>query len=135
MVNTDYNSTEDMISKLQELKGRTKLKFLKNISKYYKEMKNRNFQSQQDPFSKNAQGISKFYHEVILLMKFLQTKSQVKNMNFSYYGLYYTVIKVREENKDIDNQFENDENHYINYEDFISPSHYDGIKNDNVILR
>ena len=32
MVNTIYNSTEDMIDKLQQLKGRTKLKFYKNIS-------------------------------------------------------------------------------------------------------
>ena len=29
MVNTTYNTTEDMINKLQELKGKTKLKFLK----------------------------------------------------------------------------------------------------------
>ena len=35
MVNTTYNSTEDMINKLQELKGKTKLKFYKNISNYY----------------------------------------------------------------------------------------------------
>ena len=33
LVNTGYNSTEDMIDKLQHLKGKTKLKFLKNISK------------------------------------------------------------------------------------------------------
>ena len=30
MVNTDYNSTEDMINKLQELKGKTKLNFYIN---------------------------------------------------------------------------------------------------------
>ena len=36
----------------------------------------------EDPFAKNAQGISKIYHEVFLLMKLLQTKPQVKNMNF-----------------------------------------------------
>ena len=42
-------------------------------------MKDRNFQTQdQDPFSKNAHGISKIYHGVLLLMKFLQTKPQVK---------------------------------------------------------
>ena len=29
MINTLYNSTEDMITKLQELKGKTKLKFHK----------------------------------------------------------------------------------------------------------
>ena len=71
MVNTTYNSIEDMINKLQELKGKTKLQFHKNISKYYHEMKNKICQTQQDPFAKNAQGISKIYHEVLLLLKFL----------------------------------------------------------------
>ena len=32
MVNTDFNSTEDMINKLQSLKGKTKLKFHENIN-------------------------------------------------------------------------------------------------------
>ena len=104
MVNTIYNTTEDMIDKLQSLKGKSKIKFYKNIHNYYTEMKNKNFQTQEDPFAKNAQGISKIYHEVLLLMKFLQTKRKVKNMNINYYDLYYTVIKTRNENKDIDNQ-------------------------------
>ena len=79
MVNTKYNSTEDMINKLQSLKGKTKLKFYKNISNYYTEMKNKNFRTQgQDPFAKNAQGISKIYDESLLLLKFLQTKPQIK---------------------------------------------------------
>ena len=69
-----------MINKLQELKDKTKLKFYKNISK---EMKNTKFQSQEDPFSENAQGISKIHHEVLLLVKFLQTKPQVKNTNIN----------------------------------------------------
>ena len=59
MVNTSYNKTEDMIDKLQSLKGKTKLKFYKNISNYYIEMKNRNFQTQEYPFAKNAQSIRK----------------------------------------------------------------------------
>ena len=83
MVNTTYNSTQEMIDKLQQLKGKTKSKFYKNISNYYTEMRNRNFQTQEDPFSKNAQGISKTYHEVLLVMKLLQTKPQVKNMNIN----------------------------------------------------
>ena len=67
IVNTTLNSTEDMVNKLQQLKGKTKLKFYKNISNYYNEMKNKNFHfPQQDSFSKNAQGISKTYHEVLL---------------------------------------------------------------------
>ena len=128
MVNTTYNSTEDMIDKLQQLKGKTNLKFFKNLNNYYTEMKNKNFQTQQDPFANKSQGISAIYHEVILLMKFLQTKSQVKNMNINYCDLYYTVIKVRHENKDIDNQYENDDNDYINFNDFIASNHYVGIK-------
>ena len=136
MVNTTNNSSEDMINKLQELKGKTKLKFYKNISNYYTEMKNKNFQTHhEDPFSRNAQGISKIYHEVLLLMKFLQTKPQVKNMNINYYDLYYTVIKKRDENKDIDNQYENDENDYYNFNDFIAPNHHVGIKARETILR
>ena len=123
MANTNYNSVEDMIDKLQSLKGKTKLKFYKNISNYYTEMKNKNYQTQdQDPFSKNAQGIHKIYHEVLLLMKFLQTKPQIKNMNINYYDLYYTVIKTRDENKDIDDQYENNDNDYIDINDFIIPN-------------
>ena len=43
MVNTNYNSTEDMINKLQELKGKTKLKIYKNMGDYYIEMKKKIF--------------------------------------------------------------------------------------------
>ena len=32
MVNTNYNTTQEMIDKLEQLKGKTKLKFYKNIS-------------------------------------------------------------------------------------------------------
>ena len=108
MVNTNFNSTEDMINKLQSLKGKIKLKFYENIHNCYTEMKNINFQTQEDPFAKNAQGISKIYHEVLLLMKFLQTKPKVKNMNINCYDLYYTVIKTGNENINIDDQYEND---------------------------
>ena len=125
-----------MINKLQSLKGKTKLKFYKNINNYYTEMKNKNFQTQdQDPFAKNAQGISKIYHEVLLIMKFLQTKPEVKNMNINYYDLYNTVIKTRDVNKDIDNQNENDENDYINFNDFITPNHNISIKPRDTILK
>ena len=129
MVNTKYNTTEDMIIKLQSLKGKTKLKLYKNIGNYYKEMKNKNFQTyDRDPFSKNAQGISKIYHEVLLVMKFLQTKPEVKIRNINYYDLYYTVIETRDENRNIDNQYENDYNDYIDINDYITPNHYIGIK-------
>ena len=92
-------------------------------------MKNKNFQTHhEDLFSRNAQGVSKSYHEVLLVMKFLQTKPDIKKMNINYYDLYYTVIKTRDENKDTDNQYENDENDYISLNDVIIPNHYVGIK-------
>ena len=75
MVNTTYNSTQDMIDKLQSLKGKTKLKFYQNISIYYVEMDYRRrsnaSQCEGDPSSKNAESISKTNHEVLLIMKFL----------------------------------------------------------------
>ena len=85
MVNSNYNTIEDMINKLQSLKGKTKLKFYKNISNCYNEMKNKNFQTNhEDLFSRNAHGISKIYRDVLMLMKSLQTKTQVMNMNINF---------------------------------------------------
>ena len=55
-----------------------------------------NIRFDEDPFTKNVPGISKIYHEVLMLMKFLQTKPQIKNMNTTYYDLYYTVTKNRD---------------------------------------
>ena len=98
MVDATYTSTEDMIIKiikLQGLKGKTKLKLFKNLSNYYDNM---NMRFDEDPFARNAEGISKIYHEVQLLNEFLRTKSQIKSMNKIYYGLYCTVIKKRREN-------------------------------------
>ena len=99
MVNTTYKSTEDMIFILQEVKVKRKQHFYKNISNYYDERnikrQNGKFQFEEDPSSEGAQGISKLYHEVLLLMEFLQTTPQVENMNIEYYDLYYTVIKNR----------------------------------------
>ena len=97
-------------------------------------MKNKTFQTQQDPFAKNAQGISKIYHEVLLLVKVLQTKPQVKNMNINYYDLYYTVIKTRDESDKIENEYENDDNDCINFSDIV-PNHNFGIKKDDEILK
>ena len=84
-VNTTKKSTEDTINKLQQLKGKTKLKFFRNISNHYDNM---NIRMDEDPFAKNAQGISEIYHEVLILMKILQTKAHVKNMINKDYDLY-----------------------------------------------
>ena len=128
MVNTTYNSTEDTINKLQSLKGKTKLMFYKNRSNYYDNM---NIRMDEDPFARNAQNISKIYYEIFLLMKFLQTKPQGKNVNFNYYDLYYTVIKNKVEKEIVNDEYEDTENEYFNYEDFITPNLYIGIKKNN----
>ena len=122
MVNTNYNSTEDIINNLQELKGKRKLTIYRNISIYYDNM---NIRFDEDPFARKAQGISKIYHEVLLIMEFLQTKPQVKIIYSTYYDLYYTVIRNRKEKDIVDNQYEND---YITFNAVIIPNHYVGIK-------
>ena len=122
MVNTTYNSTDDMINKLQQLKGKTKLKFYKNISNYYDNM---NIRMDEDPFAKTAQGISKIYHEVLLVMKFFQTKPQINNVNINYYDLYYTVNKIRDGKEIINDKYEID---YVSLNNVIIPNHYVGIK-------
>ena len=92
-----------------------------------------NFQF-EDLFSKNSEGINKIYHEVSSLTKFIQTKPQVKNMN-SYYDLYYTIIKKRDDKEIVsENEYENDKV-YINFDDFIYPNHHNGQKNDNELLK
>ena len=97
-------------------------------------MKNRNFQSNNvDPFSKNAQGVAKIYHEVLLIMEFFQTKVDIKNMNIIYTDLYYTVIKTRDENKNIDNEYENDYHDYIKINDFFITPQYVGRKHDELL--
>ena len=74
MDGSKYISTHDLINKLQQLKGKTKLKFFQNKSNYYDEMNIRrqsdNFHFEEAPISKNVQVRGKIRHEVRLLMKF-----------------------------------------------------------------
>ena len=128
MAKAKYNSTEDVIKKLQETKGETKLKIYKNISNYFDNM---NIRFDEDLYARNAQGISKISYGVLLLMSFLRTKPQFKNMNINLYDLYYAVIKNRGKREIVDDQYEND---YINFND-IFPNHYIGRKNNNENLR
>ena len=86
-------------------------------------MKIYNIQFEEDPYAKDARGISKFYHEVILLMKFLQIESQVKIMNIKNYDLFYSVYKKRDDKQIENNKYEDIENDYINYDDFSIPNH------------
>ena len=106
MVYTTYNQTEETINKLPCLTGKTKLKFYKDKSKYYDNM---NIRMDENPFVQNAQSISKVYHEILKLMKFLQTKPQVKNMNLTYYDFYSTVNKKRDDREIVNNKHEDDE--------------------------
>ena len=139
LADATYNSPEDMINKLQLLKCKTKLKFYKNFSSYYDEMNIRrqsgNSQFEEDPFSKIVQRIGIIYREVLLLMKLLHTKPQVKSMNINRYDFYYTVIKNRDDKEIVNDQYEDNENDYINYEDFITLNHYIGFKNNNETLQ
>ena len=57
LVKTTYNSTEHMINKLQESKGKTKLKFYQNISNYYENM---NIRFDEDPLPKMFKVLVKF---------------------------------------------------------------------------
>ena len=138
IVNISYNSTQNMNNKLQSLKGKTKLKFYQNISNYC-EMKYKRqsitFQFEEDVFSKDAQGVINFYHEVIILMNFIQTKPQVKRMNINYYDLYYTVMKNRDEKEIVIGKDEINENDFIKYEEFFIPNHHVGFKPLETILR
>ena len=104
------------------MKGKTKLNYYQNLFNYYD---NLNIRFDEYPFAKNAQGNNKIYHEVLLLMNFLQTKPQVKKMKSIYYDLYYTVIKNSDEKEVLDNQNEND---FISLNDVFIPNHYVGIK-------
>ena len=44
-------------------------------------------------------------------------------MNINYYDLYYTIIKNIREKGDVEEQYENNENDYINFDDIIIPNH------------
>ena len=56
-MNTINISTEDMIDKLQSLKGKTKLNFYKNISNYYDNM---NIKFDEDILVKMLKALVKF---------------------------------------------------------------------------
>ena len=85
-----------------------------------------NISFDEGPLAKNAQGNSKNYHEVLLLMKFLQTKPQVINMNINCYDFNYSVIKIRDDKENVENKNEKDFN---NFNDIV-PNRYTGRKKE-----
>ena len=82
-----------MINKSQSFKGKTKLKFYKNLSSYSDGMKFQKIQSEEYLFVQKARSISKIHHEEFLIKKFLQTKPQVKKMHINCYDLCYSYEK------------------------------------------
>ena len=98
-------------------------------------MKKRIFNFEKKPLSKNAQGISKCRHEVLLLMKFLKTKPHIKNMKIKYYGLFYTVIENKVEKGIVYDECEIFENDCNKFNDIGTPNHFIGIKPLETILR
>ena len=108
------------------------MKIYQNNSDFYDEMGYRinsnTFKSADDPYRRNAQGISKIYHEVLLILSSLQTKPQVRSMSISCYDLYYTVMENGDD-KEIVN-----ENDYIIFDNFFKPNHFVGLTNDDAKL-
>ena len=115
----------------KKLRGKTKLKYYKNISNYYDSM---NIRMDGDPSAKNARSVGKIDHEVLILMKILQTEPKVKKTNIKYYDLYYTVIKTRDEKEIVNDKYNNNESDYINFDDFIIYIHNRSIKHQQTIF-
>ena len=70
MANFAFKPSEDMIIKLQLIKGKTKLKLYKTIRNYYDEMnhikQSGTFQNEEDLSTKNVQSIGRIYLECLL---------------------------------------------------------------------
>ena len=73
-----------MINNSQSLKGKTKIKFYENLTKYDDVMKYRKqscyFQFDENNFFQSLERIGKITHKVPFLMKFLQAKPQNKKI-------------------------------------------------------
>ena len=97
MFNIKKNTTQDMINKLHQLKGKTKIKFHQHVSTFLDEINIRRqcgtFHFEEGTFSENAEVISKIYQEVFLLLKFSQTKPSIRSMKINSFDSYYTLLK------------------------------------------
>ena len=69
MMDTKYKTFEDMVDKLQSLKGQTKRKFYQNRSDYSDQLnyrrQSKTFHSKEVPFSENAQSIARIMHKTL----------------------------------------------------------------------
>ena len=96
MMKINYETTDRMFNNLQNLIFKTILNFHRNIGKYYGEMyfkrKRKTLRLMKTPLLKKSQSIANIHLVAILLIKILQTKSQVKRINWSFFDLYFNVI-------------------------------------------
>ena len=96
------------------------MKFLN--SKYYVEVKDHRYKIHP-------------VDEVLLVIKFPQTKPLVKSLNIKYYDVYCTVCKNRVDKEIVNNKHENNEKDYISLNDFVTDIQYIGRKNNIEILK
>ena len=79
MTNGKFETTLDKIEKLQNLKGKTKLKFYQNVNNYYDEKKyrrqNGHFKFKEDVFSKGGEGVATNMHEVFIINEISTNKT------------------------------------------------------------
>ena len=82
MVITTYSSKDDMIDKLQQLKGKSKLKCHQNISKFYDEMdfirRSKTFPFEQGPSVSKVECIHEIFHTILLIMKFYKQNLRLR---------------------------------------------------------
>ena len=82
------------------------MKFHQGFNNFHDELnylrQSGSFKFEEDNFSKIAQGIALIMRECLLLLKRLQTESEIKFKKTKYSDLYYTVSEIyltREENE------------------------------------
>ena len=97
-----------MDTTLQSFKGEINLKIHQNNTNCNDEMKYRkqiiNFHFQEDHFGKNGAVKGKLFSEILLTMKFLHTKLQVKCMNIISYSLKNKANKSRNEIEEVEEE-------------------------------
>ena len=139
MANSKYETTQDVIDKLQSVKGK-KLKVFQNINIYFDEMTCRiqsgTFQFEEYPFADKAEGISEIFPELLFLLEFLQTKPQVRSMFIKSYEFYYTVFENRNEKLIANDElFEKNKCDNNNYDNSVKPKYDIGFTHRETRLR
>ena len=106
----NYTSYKDILIDFKNL-GK-KLTLRKNYNEYYKEMqllRSKNIFPFEDRFAKTEKRkLMIVLLEALMLIRYFQTKPELKTENINYYDMYYTIlsVKVKEE------KFEVSKNHF-----------------------